>query len=113
MLTSPPKSCVRDNAYSNTELGGVVGIGGELPKGFNFGVSAGASHASYDAPIPLFSPDPRHDWRYNLNATLGNRAIRVWGFSPSVRVSYSCGDSSIPYYTTERTRVRFALARYF
>jgi hypothetical protein len=100
-------------AYSNTELGGVLGIGGELPKGFNFGVSAGGSHASYDAPIPLFSPDPRRDWRYNLNVTLGNRAIRVWGFSPSVTFSYGRGDSSIAYYATERKRFRFALARYF
>jgi outer membrane protein len=99
--------------YSNTEIGGVLGIGGELPKGFNFGLSAGASHASYDAPIALFSPDARRDWRYNLHATLGNRAIRVWGFSPSVSLTYSRGDSSIPYYANERTRFRFVLARYF
>ena len=101
------------SAYSSTELGAVLGIGGELPKGFNFGVSAGGSHASYDAPIPLFSPDPRRDWRYNFNVSLGNRAIRVWGFSPSVSFSYGCSDSSIDYYATKRSRFRFALARYF
>lgn len=100
-------------AYSSTELGGVLGIGGELPKGFNFGVSAGASHATYDAPIALFSPDPRRDWRYNFNVTLGNRAIRVWGFSPSVSFSYGRDDASIAYYATERKRFRFVLARYF
>ena len=99
--------------YSNVEIGGLIGIGGELPKGFNFGLSGGVSHAGYEAPIPMFSPDPRHDWRYNARVTLGNRAIRVWGFSPSVSLSYSRNDSSIAYYASERTRVRFALARYF
>lgn len=101
------------SAYSNTEIGAVLGLGGELPKGFNFGVSAGVSRASYDAPVPLFSPDPRRDWRYNARVTLGNRAIRLWGFSPSVSLTYVRDDSSIRYYATQRTRFRFVLARYF
>lgn len=104
---------LRAAAYSNTEVGALVGIGGELPKGFNFGVSVGGSRALYDAPMPFFSLDPRRDWRANARVTLGNRAIRVWGFSPSVAYSYGRADSSVTYYTTERSRIRFALARYF
>ena len=104
---------LRADAYSNTEAGGLIGLGGELPRGFNFGVSAGASRAVYDAPMPFFSLDPRRDWRLNARVTLGNRAIRIWGFSPSVSLSYSRSDSTITYYATERSRVRFALARYF
>ena len=107
------RDSLRASAYSNTEVGGVLGLGGELPKGFNFGLSAGVSHASYDAPVPLFSPGPRRDWRYNAHVTLGNRAIRVWGFSPSVSLTYLRDDSSIRYYATQRTRFRFVLARYF
>ena len=99
-------------AYSNTEIGGLVGLAGELPKGFNFGVSAGASHAGYDQ-ASFFSLTPRHDWRFNARATLGNRAIRVLGFSPSMSLSYGRSDSSIDYYSTARTRFKFALARYF
>ena len=71
------------------------------------------SHATYDAALPFFSRDPRRDWRFNGRVTVGDRAIRVWGFSPSVSFSYGRSDSSIGYYATERSRVRFALARYF
>lgn len=104
---------LRTASNANTEVGGVLGLGGELPKGFNFGVSAGASRAVYDDAMPFFSLDPRRDWRFNGRLTLGNRAVRVWGFSPSVSYSYGRSDSSITYYTTERSRVRLALARYF
>lgn len=101
------------DAYSNTEVGGNLGIGGELPKGFNIALGGGVSRAIYDAEIPLFSLEPRHDWRYNARATIGNRAIRVLGFSPSVNLTYARVDSSLSFYATSRTRVRFALARYF
>lgn len=104
---------LRADAYSSTELGGLIGFGGELPAGFNLGLSGGVSHAEYDAAIAFFSPDPRGDWRFNARATLGNRGVRVMGFSPSFSLSYGRNDSSIDYYATERTRFRFALARYF
>ncbi len=107
------RDALADPAYANTEVGGVIGLGGELPKGFNFGISAGASHAAYDEPSYFFSIDPRKDWRYSAKLTLGNRAIKVWGFSPTISISYARNDSSITYYTTQRTRIRFALARYF
>jgi hypothetical protein len=99
--------------YSDTEIGMMLGVGGELPKGFNVGLSGGISRARYDAPVPLFSLDPRGDWRYNARLAVGNRAIRVWGFSPSVSVSYGRIDSTLPFYASSRTRFRFALARYF
>jgi hypothetical protein len=102
-----------DRAYANTEIGGVIGLGGELPKGFNFGISGGLSHARYDAASFFFSLDPRQDWRYNARLTLGNRAVKLWGFSPTFTVTYARNHSSITYYTTQRTRFRFALARYF
>lgn len=107
------RDSLRADPYSNTELGGVLGIGGELPKGLNFGVSAGASRAVYDAAIPFFALEPRRDWRLNARLTIGDRAIRVLGFSPTASLSYGRSDSTIAYYATERTRVRLALARYF
>jgi hypothetical protein len=102
-----------DPAYANKEFGGLIGLGGELPKGFNFGVSGGLSRAVYDAPSCFFSFDPRRDWRFNGRLTIGNRAIKLLGFSPTVTLSYARTASSIEYYTTQRVRVRFALARYF
>jgi hypothetical protein len=101
------------DAYANKEFGVIAGIGGELPHGINFGLSGSFSRAKSDGPMWIFSPDARKDSRYNLRATLGDRHIRVLGFSPQISVSYSRIDSSIDYYTSQRTRFRFALARYF
>ncbi|CAN5478341.1 N/A [soil metagenome] len=107
------RDALDQRAYSNVELGANLGIGGELPFGFNMGVVGGASRALYDAPLPVFSPDPRKDWRFTAQATLGTRAIRVIGFSPQVSWSYAKTESSLPFYATQRSRVRFSLARYF
>jgi hypothetical protein len=100
-------------AYSSTELGVIAGVGGELPFGINVGLSGSASRAVFDAPMPLFSLEPRKDWRYSARATLGNRRWRVLGFSPQVSASYSRTDSPIAYYANDRLRFRFAVARYF
>jgi outer membrane protein len=101
------------DAYSNTELGGALGIGAELPWGFNAGANFGASRAVYDDAIPLFSADARADWRLNGRLTLGNRKVQLFGFSPSVTLSGSKTISNIDYYSNERARIRFGVARYF
>jgi hypothetical protein len=107
------RDALRTSAYSSTEAGVIAGIGGELPLGINLGISGTASRARYDAPVHFFSPEPRRDWRLNARATLGIRALRVAGLSPSFSVSVSRIDSSIAYYANTRTRFRFTLARYF
>lgn len=104
---------LNQRAYSNTEIGLNAGVGGELRLGINFGLSAGVSHARYDAPLRLFDATPRHDWRLVGRATLGNRKIRVLGLSPQVSWSYSRIDSSLTLYKTSRSRFEFTLARYF
>jgi hypothetical protein len=104
---------LRAAPYSSTELGVIAGFGGELPHGITFGISGTASRAKFDDNIPIFSIDPRADWRYSVRATLGNRGWRVLGFSPQISASYSRVDSSIPYFANDRLRFRFALARYF
>lgn len=104
---------LKGEAVSNVEVGANVGVGGEMPLGINFGISGGVSEARYDAAIPFFSPDPRHDTRYLGRATLGNRKVRVLGLSPQVSWSWSRIDSSIKLYETTRSRFEFTLARYF
>jgi outer membrane protein len=104
---------LKAGAYSSLELGVIAGVGGELPYGITFGLSGTASHATFDAPMPIFSLDPRKDWRFSGRATLGNRRWAVWGFSPQVSASYSRIGSTLPYFANDRLRFQFALARYF
>jgi hypothetical protein len=101
------------DAYSNSEFGGSVGIGGELPHGINAGISGGISRVLFDDPLPILSPDDRKDWRFNARAYLGTRSLRVLGFSPSLTYTYNRADSSLDLYRTSRHRLQVGLARYF
>lgn len=107
------REILNSKSYSGHEYGTNVGVMGDLPLGISIGVSGGVSRAGYDAPLPLFSNDPRKDWRFNGRAQIGLRSIRVWGFSPSVTYDYNRIDSSLTLYRSDRHRVRFGLARYF
>ena len=100
-------------AYSGYEFGTNLGLGGELPLGINAGISGGVSRATYDAPITLFSYDPRKDWRMNARAHMGLRRVRVLGFSPSLTYSFTQTNSTLPLYANSRHKLRFGLARYF
>ncbi|MBB5698996.1 surface lipoprotein assembly modifier [Sphingomonas yantingensis] len=100
-------------AWSSRELGGTLGLGGELPLGVNFGVSGTVSRAAFDAPIEFFSPDARRDWRLVGRATIGYRKLRFLGFSPQVSYSYTRTATPITIYDNKRSRFTFALARYF
>ena len=107
------RESLRADVFANTELGGNLGIGGELPHGVNAGLSGGLSYADYDAPQVLFSNEARRDWRANLRAYVGSRAIRVLGFSPSLTYTFTHIGSNYRFYDSDRHRFRFVLARYF
>ena len=107
------RDALREKAFSNTEVGGTLGVGGELRWGVNFGASLGVSRAVYDAALPIFDTDPRKDVRVTARATLGNRKLRVLGLSPQLVWSYSRIDSSLRFYDSARSRFEFTLARYF
>ncbi len=104
---------LREQAFSATEVGGNIGAGGELRYGFNVGASLGLSRAVFDAPLPIFDLDARRDTRLVVRTTLGNRKIRVLGFSPQLNWTYNRIDSSLPLYAIDRSRFEITLARYF
>lgn len=107
------RDALREKAFSNTEVGGNLGVGGELAHGINFGASVGMSRAVYDAPLPIFDAKPRHDMRYVARATVGNRKLRVLGLSPQLVWTYTKVDSSLRFYESSRSRFEFTLARFF
>ena len=107
------RDALNSGANAGHEIGFNLGVGGELPLGITAGVSGGLSRASYDAPMMIFSADPRKDWRMNARINVGLRSIRVFGFSPSITYTYAENASSLAFYDSNRHRVRFALARYF
>ena len=107
------RDALRSDALSSTEAGGTLGVGGELKWGINFGASIGAARTIFDAPVPIFSPDPRRDWQVFTRATLGNRKLRVLGLSPQLNWSVTRVRSNYAFYSTTRSRFELTLARYF
>lgn len=104
---------LRSPGYSSKEFGLNLGIGGELPKGINAGLSAGISRALFDEPIDFYDPDARRDWRFSGRANVGLRSIRVLGFSPSATYTFTKTSTNVSLYRNERHRLEFSLARYF
>ena len=107
------RESLREDAYSSTEVGANLGVGGELPHGVNVAASVGASRAWFDAAIPLFDVLPRRDTRVVVRTSLGLRSLRVYGFSPQVNWTWNRIDSSLGLYSIARSRFEFTLARYF
>jgi len=107
------RDALKADGYSSVELGGTLGIGGELPMGMNVGLSAGTARTIFDAPLAFFSDRARRDWQVFGRATLGNRKLRVLGLSPQVSWQVTRVASSYAFYTTTRSRFEFTLARYF
>lgn len=101
------------DAYANKSAGASAGIGAELPMGINAGLSGGVIYSQYDAPQLFFSTERRKDWRFHARAHAGLRSFRVAGFSPSVEYGFQRVDSNYEFYTSERHRFQFKLARYF
>jgi outer membrane protein len=97
--------------YSNFSTGASLGIGSELPFGFNGGLTLSASRGWYDSPTSIF--DARRDWNLQGYAYLGLRSIRYFGFSPSVEYRFTRNASNLPLYDFTRHRFEFALASYF
>jgi outer membrane protein len=97
--------------YSNFSTGASLGIGSELPFGFNGGLTLSASRGWYDSPTSVFAA--RRDWNLQGYAYLGLRSVRYFGFSPSVEYRVTRNASNLPLYDFTRHRFEFALASYF
>jgi hypothetical protein len=104
---------LRSEALSNVELGVGAAVAGELRWGINYSFGGTVSRARFDAPLTIFSAEPRRDWRLISHASLGYRKLRVFGFSPQVSWQASNVDSSLDFFRSERNRFTATLARYF
>lgn len=100
-------------SFSSLNYGINMGIGGELPLGFNAGISGSISRSTFDEALLLYSTEKRKDWRSFARAYVGNRKVRFLGFSPSVDYNFSRVDSNYDLYEMNRHRVNFKLAKYF
>ena len=91
-----------------------VGTNVALPWGFTVGASAEFRWTNYDGRSP-FVPDlsARRDRTRILGATLLNRALTVYGFSPQVAFSNQVRETNAPAFDFKRNLVEMRWVRQF
>ena len=93
-----------------------VGTNVALPFGFTIGLSAEFRWTDYGTGWVPFLPDnstPREDQTRILSATLLNRAITVFGFSPQVAFSNQVRESNAQLWDFKRNLVEMRWVRQF
>ncbi|HEX8064713.1 MAG TPA: surface lipoprotein assembly modifier [Allosphingosinicella sp.] len=102
-----------DDSFSSLDAGVYGGLSAYLSEDFSGGVTAGLSRTSFDAPFLLLDSDPRADWRLYASGWLSTRRPVALGLHPSLTYTYSRTSSSIPYFSSDRHRLRFGVQRRF
>jgi hypothetical protein len=102
-----------DDAFSSLDAGAYAGLSAFLNEDFSGGVTAGLSRTVFDEPFLLLDPDRRADWRVYASGWLSTRRPLALGLHPSLTYTYSRTSSSIPYFSSDRHRLRLGVQRKF
>jgi hypothetical protein len=102
-----------DDAFSSLDSGAYGGLSAFLNEDFSGGITAGLSRTRFDEPFLLLDPDPRADWRVYASGWLTTRRPVTLGLHPSLTYTYSRTSSSIPYFSSDRHRLRLGVQRKF
>ena len=93
-----------------------VGTNVALPWGFTVGVSAEFRWTDYEsgwAPFIANNTTPREDQTRILQATILNRALTVYGFSPQIAFSNQVRESNAQVFDYKRNLVEMRWVRQF
>ncbi|MEA3009850.1 MAG: outer membrane protein [Sphingomonadales bacterium] len=102
-----------DDAFSSLDAGIYGGLSAFLNDDFSGGVTAGLSRTTFDEPFLLLDPEARGDWRAYASGWLTTRRPVALGLHPSLTYTYSRTSSSIPYFSSDRHRLRLGVQRKF
>lgn len=86
-----------------------------LPRGFSVGFNAGVRWTNFSGNWHPFVPDgsAREDVTYSLQASVHNRAITFFGFSPEVSLIHEVRNTNAQLYDYKRTGGQFRVVRQF
>ncbi|HEX8238684.1 MAG TPA: surface lipoprotein assembly modifier [Allosphingosinicella sp.] len=102
-----------DDSFSSLDAGAYGGLSAFLSEDLAGGVTAGLSRTVFDEPFLLLGRDPRSDWRVYASGWLTTRRPVALGLHPSLTYTYSRTASSIPYFSSDRHRLRLGVQRKF
>jgi hypothetical protein len=92
-----------------------TGVSVALPRGFTVGAGAGIRWTNYEAPWPPHTPadEDRKDRTYSLRASVHNRALTFFGFSPEVSLIHEVRNTNAQLYDYKRTGGELRVVRQF
>lgn len=101
--------------HRNKNLWLQTGVSVALPKGFTVGAGGGVRWTDYEAPWFPNTPadEDREDRTYNLRASLYNRALTFFGFSPQVSLIHEVRKTNAQLYDYKRTGGELRVVRQF
>ena len=99
--------------WRNTTTWTRIGVTAALPWGFTAGASGEQRQTSYDGRWGLFTPggEPHRDRTRILRATLLNRSVTMFGFSPQIALMRESRASNAQLYDYKRTRAELTFQR--
>ena len=101
--------------HRNKNLWLQTGVSVALPKGFTVGAGGGVRWTDYEAPWFPNTPadEDREDRTYNVRASLHNRALTFFGFSPQVSLIHEVRKTNAQLYDYKRTGGELRVVRQF
>jgi len=116
------RDTAKSDVYANWRYSTGIGFGAVLPWGFHVYLEPSLTWTNYDAPrLVVVSRDNIIQWdriterdllqRYAVS--LSNNKFDVWGFVPTLTVSYMHRDSNIPTRDYSKTTIEFSFQQRF
>ncbi len=101
--------------YRNKSIWFETGVSVALPKGFTVGGGGGVRWTDYEAPWVPNTPENenREDTTYHLRASVHNRALTFFGFSPQVSLIHEVRKTNAQLYDYKRTGGELRVVRQF
>ena len=110
------------DSYANWRYNTGVGFGAVLPWGFHVYLEPSFSWTNYDAPrwtvvsennVLQWKQVTENDFLQRYSLSLSNNKFDIWGFVPTITVSYTHRDSNIKNRCYDKTTVEFSFQQRF
>lgn len=118
LFTGVDRDTAKDDIYANWRYNAGIGFGAEIPWGFGIYLEPSFSWVNYDGTRwavkdYAFSQVTERDFTQRYAVSLSNNKIDVWGFVPTLTVSYTKRDSNIHAREYEKWTVEFTMRQRF
>lgn len=107
-----------DDIYANWRYNAGIGFGSELPFGFHIYIEPSFSWLNYDEERWIvkneqFTKLAERDFIQRYAVSLSNSKIDIWGFVPTLTISYTNRDSNIQNRKYDKTTIEFNMQQRF